>query len=125
MRRESLTFDCPGLISADPGAHARGRRHQSHRERHATRAREHHAVSLGATATDAPRRLDTGRGVTAEDIPRLFERFFRSDRARASRGTGLGLAIVKHVVTAAGGEVEARNCEGGGLEIQCTFPGPQ
>jgi signal transduction histidine kinase len=52
----------------------------------------------------------------------LFERFFRADRARASRGTGLGLAIVKHIVTQAGGGVEARGGQGAGLEIRCTFP---
>jgi two-component system, OmpR family, phosphate regulon sensor histidine kinase PhoR len=66
---------------------------------------------------------DDGAGVSDEDLPRLFERFFRSDRARSSHGTGLGLAIVKHVVTAAGGSVEARG--GGGLEIRCAFPTPQ
>jgi two-component system phosphate regulon sensor histidine kinase PhoR len=64
---------------------------------------------------------DDGAGVTDADLPRLFERFYRSDRARASRGTGLGLAIVKHVVTAAGGTVEAVAAEGGGLEIRCRF----
>jgi len=67
---------------------------------------------------------DSGRGVPDEDLPRLFERFFRSDRARASRGTGLGLAIVKHIVTSAGGTVEARNRATGGLEVRCTFPTP-
>ena len=65
---------------------------------------------------------DDGRGVLEVDIPRLFERFYRSDRARASRGTGLGLAIVKHVVTSAGGTVEARGDRGRGLEIRCRFP---
>jgi two-component system phosphate regulon sensor histidine kinase PhoR len=65
---------------------------------------------------------DTGVGVSEEDLPRLFERFYRTDRARSSRGTGLGLAIVKHVVTAAGGTVEARRAEVGGLEIRCAFP---
>jgi two-component system, OmpR family, phosphate regulon sensor histidine kinase PhoR len=65
---------------------------------------------------------DNGRGVPEEDLPRLFERFFRSDRARTSRGTGLGLAIVKHIVTSAGGTVEARNRESGGLEVRCAFP---
>jgi signal transduction histidine kinase len=67
---------------------------------------------------------DDGPGVPEEDLPRLFERFFRSDRSRAARGTGLGLAIVKHVVTAAGGTVEARNRPQGGLEVRCAFPAP-
>ena len=52
--------------------------------------------------------VDDGVGVAEAELPRLFERFYRADRARASRGTGLGLAIVKHVVTQAGGTVEAR-----------------
>ncbi len=66
---------------------------------------------------------DDGNGVAEDDLPRLFERFYRSDRARASRGTGLGLAIVKHVVTAAGGRVEASGDRGAGLTITCVFPG--
>ncbi len=67
---------------------------------------------------------DDGAGVDEDDLPRLFERFYRSDRARASRGTGLGLAIVKHVVTAAGGTVEAEGALGQGLTIRCRFPAP-
>ncbi len=74
--------------------------------------------AAGATLVVA----DNGRGVPEQDLPRLFERFFRSDRARASRGTGLGLAIVKHIVTSAGGTVEALNGEAGGLEVRCVFP---
>jgi two-component system, OmpR family, phosphate regulon sensor histidine kinase PhoR len=66
--------------------------------------------------------IDSGHGVPAEDLPRLFERFFRSDRARSSHGTGLGLAIVKHIVTSAGGNAEARMVQSGGLEVRCTFP---
>jgi two-component system, OmpR family, phosphate regulon sensor histidine kinase PhoR len=65
---------------------------------------------------------DDGRGVDQDELPRLFERFFRGDRARASRGTGLGLAIVKHVVTAAGGEVDATGGPDHGLTIRCSFP---
>jgi signal transduction histidine kinase len=68
------------------------------------------------------RGTDDGVGVPEAELPRLFERFFRADRARASRGTGLGLAIVKHIVTQAGGTVEARGGLGAGLEIRCLFP---
>jgi len=66
--------------------------------------------------------VDDGAGVDQSDLPRLFERFYRADRARASRGTGLGLAIVKHVVASAGGTVEAYGGLGVGLEIRCSFP---
>ena len=67
---------------------------------------------------------DDGFGVAAVDLPRLFERFYRGDSARASRGTGLGLAIVKHVVTSAGGIVDAHGSRGSGLIIRCRFPAP-
>ncbi|TML30141.1 MAG: hypothetical protein E6G26_01350 [Actinobacteria bacterium] len=67
---------------------------------------------------------DDGRGVAEDELPRLFERFYRSDRARASRGTGLGLAIVKHVVASAGGQVEASGGRGRGLRVVCSFPAP-
>jgi two-component system phosphate regulon sensor histidine kinase PhoR len=64
---------------------------------------------------------DDGAGVSPQDLERLFERFYRADRARSSRGTGLGLAIVKHVVTSAGGTVEARGGPGRGLTVVCSF----
>jgi signal transduction histidine kinase len=85
----------------------------------------------GANATLSARRVngevvltvvDDGAGVEQSDLPRLFERFYRADRSRGSRGTGLGLAIVKHVVTSAGGTVEAHGGRGRGLEIRCVFP---
>jgi two-component system phosphate regulon sensor histidine kinase PhoR len=65
---------------------------------------------------------DDGKGVSSADISRLFERFYRADQARSSRGTGLGLAIVKHIVTSAGGTVEASGAPGGGIEIVARFP---
>jgi signal transduction histidine kinase len=67
------------------------------------------------------RGTDDGVGVGEEELGRLFERFYRAARARASRGTGLGLAIVKHIVTQAGGAVEAHGGLGAGLEIRCLF----
>jgi two-component system, OmpR family, phosphate regulon sensor histidine kinase PhoR len=65
---------------------------------------------------------DDGSGVDSAELGRLFERFYRADTARSSRGTGLGLAIVKHIVTSAGGSVEASGAPGRGLEIICRFP---
>ena len=67
---------------------------------------------------------DDGAGIPGEDAARLFERFFRSDRARTTRGSGLGLAIVKHVVEAAGGNAEARGAKGRGLDVRIHLPAP-
>ncbi len=81
-------------------------------------------ATLSVRASDGEvvlRIADDGAGVEQADLARLFERFYRADRSRGSRGTGLGLAIVKHVVTSAGGTVEARGGRGQGLEIRCAF----
>jgi signal transduction histidine kinase len=80
---------------------------------------------VSVTQEDTAPRLtvaDDGAGASPMDVERLFERFYRADTARSSRGTGLGLAIVKHIVTSAGGSVEARGAPGRGLEIVCRFP---
>lgn len=67
---------------------------------------------------------DTGPGISAEHLPRIFERFYRVDvgRARESGGTGLGLAIVKHLVEAHGGVVNAASELGRGTRIAALFP---
>jgi signal transduction histidine kinase len=67
---------------------------------------------------------DTGSGIPAEHLPRVFERFYRVDhgRARHQGGTGLGLAIVKHLVEAHGGHVEAESTLGHGTTIRLHFP---
>jgi two-component system, OmpR family, phosphate regulon sensor histidine kinase PhoR len=67
---------------------------------------------------------DTGAGIAADHLPRIFERFYRADpgRSRAEGGTGLGLAIVKHLVEAHGGHVEARSALGEGTTIRMFFP---
>jgi two-component system phosphate regulon sensor histidine kinase PhoR len=67
---------------------------------------------------------DTGRGIPPQDLPRVFERFFRGDRSRTSGGTGLGLAIAKHVVEAHGGRiwVESEGRSGRGAVFRFTLP---
>ena len=57
---------------------------------------------------------DTGVGISAEDMPRIFERFYKGDRSRSTGGTGLGLAIAKHVIQAHGGRIWADSTEGMG-----------
>jgi two-component system, OmpR family, phosphate regulon sensor histidine kinase PhoR len=67
---------------------------------------------------------DTGSGIPAPHIPRIFERFYRVDpaRSRAEGGTGLGLAIVRHLVERHGGRVEALSEPGRGTTIRFTLP---
>ncbi|HEX7019441.1 MAG TPA: ATP-binding protein [Gemmatimonadaceae bacterium] len=67
---------------------------------------------------------DTGVGIPAEHLSRIFERFYRVDvaRSRAEGGTGLGLAIVRHLVEAHGGRVTAESTVGQGTVIIATFP---
>jgi two-component system OmpR family sensor kinase len=68
--------------------------------------------------------VDQGPGIPPDDLPRLFDRFYRSEqsRARATGGAGLGLAIVRAIVTAHGGSIEARSPESGGAEFTVRLP---
>ena len=66
---------------------------------------------------------DTGAGIDPADVDRIFERFYKSDRSRASGGTGLGLAIAKHIVQAHGGEIGASSAgPGHGATFTFTLP---
>ncbi|MCS6915749.1 MAG: ATP-binding protein [Myxococcales bacterium] len=84
-------------------------------------------VRISAVASDGRLRItvaDTGPGIPAEHLPRLFERFYRVDSARSRElgGTGLGLAIVRHLALACGGEVSVQSELGRGSRFHVTLP---
>jgi two-component system phosphate regulon sensor histidine kinase PhoR len=91
-------------------------------------SREHGEIRLSARERDGEIELtvsDDGIGITKEDLPRIFERFYRADKARSPhtiRGTGLGLAIVKHIAQLHGGHVEAESELDKGTTIWLVLP---
>ncbi len=78
--------------------------------------REHDRASITVS--------DNGPGIPEEDLPFVFNRFWRGERSRsrASGGIGLGLAIARQLVEAQGGSIAARNSPDGGLQVRCEFP---
>jgi two-component system phosphate regulon sensor histidine kinase PhoR len=83
------------------------------------------AVRVWAAPEDGSVRVsvsDTGVGILPEDLPRIFERFFKADRSRGGGGAGLGLAIARHAVEAHGGAISATSTPGEGSTFTFTIP---
>jgi two-component system phosphate regulon sensor histidine kinase PhoR len=66
--------------------------------------------------------MDSGVGIPARDLPRVFERFYKADRARGSGGTGLGLSIARHLVESHGGSIWVESEEGAGSTFSFSLP---
>jgi signal transduction histidine kinase len=84
-------------------------------------------ISFGRTDSQVSCAIvDTGPGIPAQDIPQVFERFYRGDRSRTrpegESGAGLGLAIVRAIVEAHGGQAWAENAPGRGTAVTFTLP---
>jgi two-component system phosphate regulon sensor histidine kinase PhoR len=126
-KRQHVTIEVPadgGIVSVDPA-----KMHDIVRnlvENAVNYSPEDASVRLGASRADGMIAItvsDSGPGIPTEDLSRVFERFYRVDKARARPGgTGLGLAIVRHLVELHGGTVMAANRPEGGAVFTVTMP---
>ena len=101
---------------ADSRQSAVGSNHSSLITHHSSLITTHHSLVLEVT--------DTGPGIAPDDLTHIFDRFYRTDRARAREtgGSGLGLAIVQRLAEAQGGQVEATSVLGRGTTFSVSFP---
>ena len=89
-----------------------------------TRPPEVRSISLSPLAPRIRKSLvkDTGTGIAAEHLPRIFDRFYRADSSRSSEGVGLGLALVKSIMDLHGGSASVASEPGRGTTVTLSFP---
>ena len=98
---------------------------QPGRQRDQVHARGGNGDRQRPRATNATSRIevaDTGIGIAAHDVPRIWERLYRGDQSRAERGLGLGLSLVRAIVNAHGGTVEVSTEPGRGSTFVVSLP---
>jgi two-component system phosphate regulon sensor histidine kinase PhoR len=127
-KRQTLTADLPEGLPAVAGDPDYLERAMANLVDNAVKyTPEGGAIRISAARRDAAVMVevaDTGIGIPAEDLPRVFERFYRVDKSRSREmgGTGLGLSIVKHITQAHGGSVEALSEPGKGSVFRLVLP---
>lgn len=118
----TITFDVTGeptLVDAAPGRVTRAVANLLDNAAKWSRA----GGTVDVTVADGAVAVrDHGPGIDPDDLPRIFDRFYRAPAARAMPGSGLGLAIVKHVADSHGGSVTAENASGGGARFVLHLP---
>jgi two-component system phosphate regulon sensor histidine kinase PhoR len=80
------------------------------------------AASRADNASVTVEITDSGVGIPREDIPRIFERFYKADRSRSGQGSGMGLAIAKHIIESHGGQIRVSSVEGQGSTFSFSLP---
>lgn len=124
-RRLQIICGGEGEVYADPVLFGRAVSNLVDNAVHFTTDGGRIAISLATNTNHAEISVeDTGCGIAAEHIPRIFDRFYRVDASRSSEGTGLGLALVKSIADLHGGSVSVRSEVGRGTRVTLKFPQP-
>ena len=122
-RQVSISASGNGDISADPVLFGRAVSNLVDNALRATPPGGSIRITLRATNGGTEVSLiDTGSGIATEDLPRVFDRFYRADRSRGSEGTGLGLALVKSIAELHGGTAIIISTPGAGTTVTLSFP---
>ena len=122
-RQVSISASGNGDISADPLLFGRAVSNLVDNALRATPPGGSIQIALRATTDGTEVSVtDTGSGIAVEDLPRVFDRFYRADRSRGSEGTGLGLALVKSIAELHGGTATITSTPGAGTMVILSFP---
>ncbi len=125
-RAQSLHFDVslqPGEVRAQPALLERAVMNVLDNAANWSPPGGHVGVTLEANSAWHLTITDQGPGIAPEDLPHIFERFYRAESARSMPGSGLGLAIVRNVVTAHGGSIDVTSASsGGGTRVDIVLP---